>query len=153
MTEQATTLNVGAERIEHAIRNARGRAALMPYMMGGYPDHETSVAIGHACVDGGADLIELGIPYSDPLADGPVIQSAGTVALAAFAAAPARADDRSDCRAGIEMIESEIAKRPAQAILADLQTALGDAEREEREGEFDECLDAVDDARAVLARR
>lgn len=84
MTDQATSTtpqNAGAERIESAIRNAPGRAALMPYMMGGYPDLPTSLEIGKAYVDGGADLIELGIPYSDPLADGPVIQAAGTVAL------------------------------------------------------------------------
>lgn len=77
--------NAGAERIERAIRGADGRAALMPYVMGGYPDHDGSIAVAKACVEGGADLIELGIPYSDPLADGPVIQAAGTVALAAGA--------------------------------------------------------------------
>ncbi|MDO9356556.1 MAG: tryptophan synthase subunit alpha [Solirubrobacteraceae bacterium] len=73
--------NAGADRIEDAIRGASGRAALMPYVMGGFPNLATSVQIGLACADGGADLIELGIPYSDPLADGPVIQAAGTVAL------------------------------------------------------------------------
>ena len=77
--------NAGADRIEQAIRGARGRAALMPYVMGGFPDLPTSVEIGKACADGGADLIELGIPYSDPLADGAVIQAAGTVALQAGA--------------------------------------------------------------------
>lgn len=85
MTDQATTTaaaNAGAERIERAIKGAPGKAALMPYVMGGYPDHDTSLDLAKACVEGGADLIELGIPYSDPLADGPVIQAAGTVALA-----------------------------------------------------------------------
>ena len=62
-----------------------GRAALMPYMMGGFPDHETSLAVADAYADAGADLVELGIPYSDPLADGPVIHAAGTRALAAGA--------------------------------------------------------------------
>lgn len=81
MTEPAT-LNAGAARIEAAIREPGGkRAALMPYVMGGYPDLATSLEIAKACVAGGADVIELGIPYSDPLADGPVIQAAGTVAL------------------------------------------------------------------------
>jgi tryptophan synthase alpha chain len=80
-TPDARPANAGAERIEQAIRGARGTAALMPYMMGGFPDLATSLEIGKACAEGGADLIELGIPYSDPLADGPVIQSAGTVAL------------------------------------------------------------------------
>jgi tryptophan synthase alpha chain len=80
VTEQAI-VNAGAQRIEDAIKGAPGKAALMPYVMGAYPDHDTSIAIAKACVEGGADLIELGIPYSDPLADGPVIQAAGTVAL------------------------------------------------------------------------
>jgi tryptophan synthase alpha chain len=61
------------------------RAALMPYLMGGYPSVEESVSAGLAAVDAGADLLELGIPFSDPLADGPVIHAAGTAALAAGA--------------------------------------------------------------------
>lgn len=74
----------GAERIAEAFESARAdgrQAALMPYMMAGYPDLETSVAIARAYVDGGADLIELGIPFSDPLADGPVIHAAAVHAL------------------------------------------------------------------------
>lgn len=74
----------GVERIAEAFESARAdgrRAALMPYMMAGYPDLETSVAIARAYVDGGADLIELGIPFSDPLADGPVIHAAAVHAL------------------------------------------------------------------------
>src|SRR5215213_11181916 len=59
------------------------RAALMPYLMGGYPSVEKSVSAGFAAADAGADLLELGIPFSDPLADGPVIHAAGTAALAA----------------------------------------------------------------------
>jgi tryptophan synthase alpha chain len=61
------------------------RAALMPYLMGGYPSIEASISAGVAAADAGADLIELGIPFSDPLADGPVIHAAGTAALAAGA--------------------------------------------------------------------
>jgi tryptophan synthase alpha chain len=61
------------------------RAALMPYLMGGFPSIEESVAAGLAAADAGADLLELGIPFSDPLADGPVIHAAGTAALAAGA--------------------------------------------------------------------
>jgi tryptophan synthase alpha chain len=61
------------------------RAALMPYLMGGFPSLEESVASGLAAADAGADLLELGIPFSDPLADGPVIHAAGTAALAAGA--------------------------------------------------------------------
>jgi tryptophan synthase alpha chain len=61
------------------------RAAFMPYLMGGFPSLEASVAVGEACADGGADVVELGIPFSDPLADGPVIQAAGSAALRAGA--------------------------------------------------------------------
>jgi tryptophan synthase alpha chain len=58
-----------------------GRTALMPYMMGGYPTLEGSLDIGNAYIEAGADLIELGVPFSDPLADGPVIHAAATEAL------------------------------------------------------------------------
>ena len=64
-------------------RDAPGAAALMPYMMGGFPSPQESLRIGEACVAAGADIIELGFPYSDPLADGPVIQAADTRALEA----------------------------------------------------------------------
>jgi tryptophan synthase alpha chain len=53
----------------------------MPYMMAGFPDRESSLAIANAYADAGADLIELGVPFSDPLADGPVIHAAATAAL------------------------------------------------------------------------
>src|SRR4051812_28482143 len=73
----------GLERIRAAFAGSGKRAALMPYLMGGFPDLATSRAIGDAYADGGADLVELGVPFSDPLADGPVIQAAGTAALRA----------------------------------------------------------------------
>ncbi len=77
----------GEERIARAFEAAatEGRAALMPYMMAGYPDRDASLAVAEAYVDSGADLIELGVPFSDPLADGPTIHAAGTVALEAGA--------------------------------------------------------------------
>ena len=62
---------------------ARGRCALMPFLMAGDPSLETTAEALLALQRGGADLIELGIPYSDPLADGPVIQAAASRALAA----------------------------------------------------------------------
>ncbi len=73
----------GEARVLAAFEAAKseGRAALMPYMMGCYPDHETSLAVAEAYADAGADLIELGIPFSDPLADGPTIHAAATTAL------------------------------------------------------------------------
>ncbi len=61
---------------------ARGQAAFMPYMPVGYPHPDLSPAIFHALVDAGADLIEVGVPFSDPLADGPTIQAATQQALA-----------------------------------------------------------------------
>ncbi len=76
----------GIERIAEAFESARAngrRAALMPYLMGGFPDLETSRRIGIEYARAGADLIELGVPFSDPLADGPVIHAAGTAALRA----------------------------------------------------------------------
>jgi tryptophan synthase alpha chain len=73
----------GERRIAAAFAEHGKRAALMPYLMGGYPDVEQSLAAGLAAADAGADLIELGIPFSDPLADGPAIHAAGTAALEA----------------------------------------------------------------------
>jgi tryptophan synthase alpha chain len=81
----ASATETGQEKIAAAFEAAPGRAALMPYLMGGFPDLDTSVAIGLACADAGADLLELGVPFSDPLADGPVIHAAATRALAAGA--------------------------------------------------------------------
>jgi tryptophan synthase alpha chain len=75
----------GIERIGAAFTAARGRAALMPYLMCGFPDIETSVRVATAYAESGADLVELGVPFSDPLADGPVIHAAATEALAAGA--------------------------------------------------------------------
>ncbi len=75
----------GVARIADAFNDHGKRAALMPYVMGGFPSMAESVRIGEACVAAGADVIELGMPYSDPLADGPVIHEAGTKALAAGA--------------------------------------------------------------------
>jgi tryptophan synthase alpha chain len=78
----------GIDRIAEAFASARasGRtAALMPYLMGGFPTLAKSLEIGLAYADGGADLVELGIPFSDPLADGPVIHAAGVSALRAGA--------------------------------------------------------------------
>ncbi len=81
----STAANTGIERLARAFEEHGKLAALMPYVMGGFPTLEESVRIGEACIDAGADVIELGLPYSDPLADGPVIHAAGTRALAAGA--------------------------------------------------------------------
>ncbi len=82
----------GSEQISEAFERARanGRsAALMPYLMGGYPSIAASEEIGLAYARAGADLVELGVPFSDPLADGPVIHAAATAALDAGATLPA----------------------------------------------------------------
>jgi tryptophan synthase alpha chain len=73
----------GVERIARAFADHGRRAALMPYLMGGFPDLAVSRECVSAAAAAGADLIELGVPFSDPLADGPVIHEAGTRALAA----------------------------------------------------------------------
>ena len=75
------TAGEGEQRIAAAFADSSRRAALMPYLMGGFPDLPTSARVGRAYADGGASLVELGVPYSDPLADGPVIHSAGSAAL------------------------------------------------------------------------
>ena len=60
---------------------ARGRKALIPFVTAGDPYPETTVALMLAMAEAGADVIELGVPFSDPMADGPVIQRAGERAL------------------------------------------------------------------------
>jgi tryptophan synthase alpha chain len=75
------TAAAGEQRIAAAFADRQDRAALMPYLMGGFPDLPTSARIGRAYAEGGASLVEFGIPYSDPLADGPVIHAAGSAAL------------------------------------------------------------------------
>jgi tryptophan synthase alpha chain len=84
-TAEGAFAETGDARIAAAFAGAAGRAALMPYLMGGFPDVEASARIGEAYADAGADLVELGVPFSDPLADGPVIHAAATRALAAGA--------------------------------------------------------------------
>jgi tryptophan synthase alpha chain len=59
-----------------------GRKALVPYVMAGDPYADATVDVLHGLVDGGADVVELGVPFSDPMADGPVIQKASERALA-----------------------------------------------------------------------
>jgi tryptophan synthase alpha chain len=75
----------GAERIARAFASRTGQAALMPYLMGGDPSTSASRKVGEAFAEAGADLVEVGVPFSDPLADGPVIQAAGQRALEAGA--------------------------------------------------------------------
>src|SRR5882724_3606900 len=66
-----------------AALKAEGRAALVAFLMAGDPDAETSLAIVKALPAAGADVIELGMPFTDPMADGPAVQAAGLRALTA----------------------------------------------------------------------
>ncbi len=86
-TEAGTNETAGAHRIAAAFARARseGRAALIPYVVAGYPDAATSFEVALAVADAGADLLEVGLPYSDPLADGATLQRASGVAIAAGA--------------------------------------------------------------------
>lgn len=73
----------GARRIETAIRSRmdRGQSALIPFFTAGDPDAETTLARVDVAVAAGADVLELGLPFSDPVADGPVLQAASQRAL------------------------------------------------------------------------
>src|SRR5512142_3096885 len=73
-----------ADRLSSAFARCReaGESALVAYVMAGDPDPATSTAMALACVEGGADVLELGVPFSDPIADGPTIQAAAQRALA-----------------------------------------------------------------------
>lgn len=70
-------------RIQHTFDalKKQGKKALIPFITAGYPDVGSTVSLMHALVRGGADMIELGVPFSDPMADGPVIQRASEAAL------------------------------------------------------------------------
>jgi len=99
-----TNETAGGRRIGAAFAAARkeGRSALVLYVVAGYPDLDTSFEAAMACIDGGADVLEVGLPYSDPLADGATMQRASSAALHAGATF-----DRS-----IELVRRIAAARP-----------------------------------------
>ena len=76
---------IGGHRIESAFARARaaGRIAFVPYVVAGHPSFERSYELALGALDAGADVLEIGLPYSDPLADGVTLQRAGDAALAA----------------------------------------------------------------------
>ncbi|MGH2402743.1 MAG: tryptophan synthase subunit alpha, partial [Candidatus Limnocylindria bacterium] len=75
----------GPERIRAAFDATRadGRTALIAYILSGFPSEADALAGAEAALESGADMLEIGVPFSDPLADGPTIAEAGRVALAA----------------------------------------------------------------------
>jgi tryptophan synthase alpha chain len=104
-----TNDTAGARRIAAAFDAAArdGRIALVPYVVAGYPDAAESLQIALAAIDAGADLLEVGLPYSDPLADGATLQRASQVALAAGATLDG----------SLRLIEEIAAARPATPIV------------------------------------
>jgi tryptophan synthase alpha chain len=69
----------GSERLQAAFRE--GRVALVPYLTAGYPSLEGAYEVGEAYIEAGADVVEIGVPFTDPLADGPTIQDTTSRAL------------------------------------------------------------------------
>ena len=104
-----TNDTAGARRIAAAFATAReaGRVALVPYVVAGYPDAATSLRAALAVVDAGADVLEVGLPYSDPLADGTTLQRATQAALAAGAT----------LEGSLRLIEDIAAARPDTPIV------------------------------------
>jgi tryptophan synthase alpha chain len=107
--DSGTNDTVGARRIAAAFAAASDseRAALIPYVVAGYPDAETSYAAALAAVDAGADVLELGLPYSDPLADGATLQKASQVALR----------NGATLEGSLRLIERIAAARPAIPVV------------------------------------
>ena len=104
-----TNDTAGARRIAAAFAAAHGagRIALVPYIVAGYPDAATSLRIAVAAIDAGADLVEIGLPYSDPLADGATLQRASQVALR----------NGATLEGSLRLIEKIAAARPATPIV------------------------------------
>lgn len=102
--------SVGASRIAEAFARAAadGRAALIPYAVAGYPDAARAEAVALALIDGGADLVEIGLPYSDPLADGATLQRASRLAL----------DNGGTLDRSVELVARIRAARPEVPLIA-----------------------------------
>ena len=79
-----TSSTAGSKRIGNAFAAAAadGRICFVPYVVAGFPDQDASAVAAIAALDAGADLLEIGLPYSDPLADGVTLQRASAAALA-----------------------------------------------------------------------
>jgi tryptophan synthase alpha chain len=101
----------GIERINAVFESAKKehRAAFMPYHAMGYPDRATSVAVVAALAESGADLFEIGIPHSDPLADGPTVQTATYTALT-------QGTTVADCLAMVRELRDQGVRQPFCAM-------------------------------------
>lgn len=89
------------------MRTEEGRSALVPYVCAGYPSRDASLELMLAAADAGADVLELGIPFSDPLADGPTIQKATFEALS----------EGMTLRGSLEILEEFRASRDTPVVL------------------------------------
>jgi tryptophan synthase alpha chain len=109
LAKSGTNDTAGARRIAAAFQaaTAEGRAALILYVVAGYPDADTSFEIAMAAADGGADLLEIGLPYSDPLADGATLQRASQIALR----------NGATLEGSLRLIERVAAARPSLPIV------------------------------------
>src|SRR5690606_41377708 len=90
-------MNSPNNRLAAAFAKTGSRAALIPYITSGEPSMQATPPLMHALVKAGADIIELGVPFSDPMADGPVIQRAGQRAIERGRSEERRV--RKECRA------------------------------------------------------
>lgn len=101
------TAGAGRIRAAFAAAEAAGRIALVPYVVAGYPDPATSLRAALAAIEAGADLLEVGLPFSDPLADGPTLQRASAAALRAGAS----------FETGLRLLEAIAARAPAVPLV------------------------------------
>lgn len=104
-----TSATLGSQRIGRAYAAAKEarQIAFAPYVVAGYPDMAASEKLAIAALDAGADLMEIGLPYSDPLADGVTLQRASTAALA----------NGANLDAALDMVEQVAQARPDKPIL------------------------------------
>jgi tryptophan synthase alpha chain len=116
----------GLEHIQIAFENARsqGRAALMPYFTLGFPNPTDSLSILETIANSGADLIELGIPFSDPLADGPTIQHSTQAALEAGMTVSCCLKQVANLRARLTAGGRQPAEQPALLLMGYLNPLL-----------------------------
>ncbi len=104
-----TSATLGSRRIGRAFAAAKevGRIAFAPYVVAGYPDMAASEKLAIAALDAGAHLIEIGLPYSDPLADGVTLQRASTAAL----------ENGATLDGALDMVERVAQARPDKPVL------------------------------------